>query len=130
MNKIEIYTNKTCPYCKNIKEKLEAENIKFIDKDTSEFEDEWNQIVNCTAIPTVPTIKHNNEYYLSGRDFRDPDHLMQLLKVNKKPTIKDSEILLERLKTLSYSINMAFGRVDNLLREIETKLNTKEDETL
>ena len=39
----------------------------------------------------------------------------------------ESRITLEKVKTLSYSINMAFGRLDQLLRQIETKLN-KEDE--
>ena len=35
---------------------------------------------------------------------------------------------IERIKSLNYSINIAFGRLDQLLRAIETKLNTKEDE--
>ena len=29
MKKIIIYTNETCPYCKQVKEKLTEEKIKF-----------------------------------------------------------------------------------------------------
>ena len=30
------------------------------------------------------------------------------------------------MKTFNYNINMAFGRLDQLLRQIETKINTDE----
>ena len=36
---------------------------------------------------------------------------------------------LERVKTLNYNIVTAFGRLDQLLRQIETKLNTDEHES-
>ena len=32
------------------------------------------------------------------------------------------------MKTLNYNINMAFGKLDQMLRKIEDKLNTEEDE--
>ena len=61
-NKIEIYTNKTCPYCKAVKTALENDSIEFIEKDTTEFKEEWNKVANFTAIPTVPTIYYKNRY--------------------------------------------------------------------
>ena len=41
MDKIEIYTNNTCGYCKQLKEKFKESNIKFEEKLTSDFNDEY-----------------------------------------------------------------------------------------
>ena len=43
-DKIVIYTNENCPYCKQIKEKLEETNIKFTNKLTTEHTKEWEKI--------------------------------------------------------------------------------------
>ena len=72
MNKIEIYTNETCPYCKQIKEELTNKNIDFEDKLTPDFAEEWQDVINLTGMPTVPTIRCNNEYFIPGRDFQSP----------------------------------------------------------
>ena len=45
----------------------------------------------------------------------------------KKPVYSESRRTLEKIKTLHYGTNMAFSRLDQLLRKIETKIN-KEDE--
>ena len=42
--------------------------------------------------------------------------------------LSESKQALERIKTLNSNINTAFGRLDQLLRTIETKLNTEKDE--
>ena len=34
---------------------------------------------------------------------------------------------VERIKTLNFHINTAFGRMDQLLRKIETKINTEDE---
>ena len=79
-NKIEVYTNDTCHYCKQIKEELTKKNIEFENKLTSEFTVEWQDIVNLTGIPTVPTIKYNDEYFVPNRDFQTADQLINILK--------------------------------------------------
>jgi len=127
MNKIEIYTNETCPYCKQIKEELTKKNIKFENKLTSDFKDEYQEIVNLTGIPTVPTIKYNDEYFVPGRDFNNVQQVINLLENFKSSKYTESRKILERIKTLNFHINTAFGRLDQLLRKIETKIN-KEDE--
>ena len=127
MDKIEIYTNETCPYCKQIKEELTKKDIKFEDKSTSEFTGEYQQIVNLTGMPTIPTIKYKDEYFLPGRDFQNPQQLTNLLETFEVSKYDDSRRVLERVKTLNFHINTAFGRLDQLLRKIETKIN-KEDE--
>ena len=126
-SKLEIYTNETCPYCKQIKEELTKNNIEFEDKLTSDFEDEYQSIVSLTGMPTVPTIKYANEYFLPGRDFQNPQQLTNLLETFEVSKYDDSRRVLERVKTLNFHINTAFGRLDQLLRKIETKIN-KEDE--
>ena len=126
-SKLEIYTNETCPYCKQIKEELTKNNIDFEDKLTSDFEDEYQSIVSLTGMPTVPTIKYANEYFLPGRDFQNPQQLTNLLETFEVSKYDDSRRVLERVKTLNFHINTAFGRLDQLLRKIETKLNTEDE---
>ena len=128
MDKIEIYTSNTCPYCKQIKDELNKKNIKFEEKSTSDFNDEYQEIVNLTGLPTVPTIKYNDEYFIPGRDFQNAQQVINLLETFKVSQYDDSRRILERMKTLNFHINTAFGRLDQLLRKIETKINTEEDE--
>ena len=128
MDKIEIYTNNTCPYCKQIKDELSKKNIEFEEKLTPDFTDEYQEIVNLTGMPTVPTIKYSDEYFIPGRDFQNAQQVINLLETFKVSQYDDSRRILERMKTLNFHINTAFGRLDQLLRQIETKLNTEEDE--
>tara|TARA_R110002012_G_C11247762_1_gene566273 strand:- start:95 stop:496 length:402 start_codon:yes stop_codon:yes gene_type:complete len=128
MDKIEIYTNSTCGYCKTLKEELTKNNIEFENKLTSEFTKEYQDIVNLTGMPTVPTIKYKGEYFVAGRDYQNPQQLINIIKTFESSMYDDSRRTLERIKTLNYHINAAFGRMDQLLRKIETKLNTEEDE--
>ena len=128
MNKIEIYTNNSCGYCKTIKDELTKNNIKFEEKLTADFKDEYQEIVNLTGLPTTPTIKYEGEYCVPGRDYGNPQQLINLLETFQSSKHDDSRRVLERIKTLNFNINREFGKVDQLLRQIETKLNTEEDE--
>ena len=126
MNKIEVYTNSTCGYCKKLKDELTKSNIEFEEKLTSKFQAEFQNIVNLTGVPTVPTIKYEGEYFVTGRDYNSPQQLISILQNFKSSEYDDSRRVLERIKTLNFHINTAFGRLDQLLRQIETKLNTDE----
>ena len=128
MNKITIYTNETCPYCKSIKEELTNANIKFENKLTTENEAEWNSIVNLTGIPTVPTINYGDDVLVPQRDFGNPQHLINILSNESGSEYSYSRQTFERVKTLNNNINMAFNRLDQMLRQIETKLNTEEND--
>jgi len=128
MNRIKIYTNGTCPYCKSIKEELDKKDIKFINMDTTEYKDEWQEVVNLTGMSTVPTVKHNDEFYVPGRDFSNPEHLINILNNKEKSKYSDSKRTLEKLKTLNYNMGQAFQRMDQLLKQIETKLNVEEND--
>ena len=100
---ITIYTNSTCGYCKQLKDELNKNDIEFKEKLISEFTVEWQDVVNLTGLPTTPTIKYKEEYFVPGRDYQNPQQLMNILETFP-----------------------AFGRLDQLLRQIETKINTDE----
>jgi glutaredoxin len=122
MNEIVIYTNEQCPYCKQVKEELDKNKIKYINKLTSEFKDEWREVADLTGIPQVPTLFFKNNYFAPGRDFGNQQHLINLIKEFKESNINYDRLAFEKVKTLSYNINMAFGKLDQLLRQIETKI--------
>ena len=126
MNKIEIYTNNNCKYCQQLKDELSKNNIEFEEKLTTDFKDEYQAIVNLTGLATTPTIKYEGEYFIPGRDYGNPQQLISLLEAFKPSEYDDSRRVLERIKTLNFHINTAFGRLDQLLRKIETKINTDE----
>ena len=117
---------KNCPYCKTIKDELTKNNIEFEEKLTTDFKNEYQAIVNLTGLATTPTIKYEGEYFIPGRDYGNPQQLISLLEAFKPSEYDDSRRVLERIKTLNFHINTAFGRLDQLLRKIETKINTDE----
>ena len=121
MNKITIYTNETCPYCKQIKEELTKNNIEFENILTSKAGD-WQSIVDFTGMPTVPTLFFNNEYLVPGRDFSDANNLIKLIKNRKPSNFTTQEITLEKLKTLHYNISVAFNRTNKILTQVENKI--------
>ena len=126
MNKIEIYTSNTCGYCKTLKEELTKNNIEFEEKLTADFKDEWEDIVGFTGKPNIPTVYYKENYFAPGRDFNGAVHLINIIKGFKSCSFSSKERILEKLKTLNYNIHMAFNQLDQLLRKIETKLNTEE----
>ena len=127
MDKIIIYTNEQCPYCKQVKEELTKNKIKFENRFTKDFESEWQDITSLTGMPSVPTIHYKDSYLVPARDFPNAQALISILQNFKELDFDDARQALERVKTLNYNMLMAFNRIDQLLRQIETKIN-KEDE--
>ena len=128
MEKLIIYTNETCPYCKQIKEELNKANIEFENKLTSKFKDEWQGVVGLTGMTIVPTICYKDNYLTPGRDFNNAIHLVNIIQNFKPSDYSIEKQTLEKIKTLTYNIHTAFGRLDQLLQQIENKLNIKENE--
>ena len=128
MDKIIIYTNEQCPYCKQVKEELTKNEIEFENRFTKDFEDQWKNISGLTSMSTVPTIYYQDDYLVAGRDFPNPQVLVNILKnyIPLSLNFSNERQILERVKTLNYSMSMAFSRLDQLLRQVETKLNTDE----
>ena len=126
--KVKIYTNKTCPYCKAIKQVFDENKIKYLEKDSTEFKDEYTEITNLTGIPTVPLVVYKNNYFVAGRDYANPQMLTEILKNFKPSNFEKSEQAFEKIKTINYYMLQAFTRLENKLNQIENKLNTQEDE--
>ena len=127
MEKILVYTNKQCPYCAQIKELLIKENIEFTSRITEDYKDEWNKVVGITNLPTVPTIVIDNSYFVPGRDFTSPQHLVDRIKNHTADDANNELKILERLKTFNFQVSTAFSRVDQLLKQIENKLNIEDE---
>ena len=119
---IVIYTNSECNTCKEIKSTLKKEKIKFIEKEVTEWKEDWDAIHSTTYLASLPTVLFKDTYFISDRDFKDPTQLLQILNNYKKPNSSDSSVMLERMKTLNYNINFALHALDGLLRNIENKL--------
>jgi len=128
MKKIIIYSNETCPYCKQVKEELTKNNIEFEDRNTTEYIKEWNSISALTGMPSVPTLFFDNEYHAPGRDFGGIPKLLEKIKSYVPCDFPVDIQILEKTKTLTYNMAVAFGRTNQLLIKIEKQLNTQEDE--
>ena len=123
MKKIIIYTQDTCGYCEAVKDELTKNNIKFEVRLINEFQNEWNKIIGLTNLPTTPTVYYKENYFIPGRDFGNANNLIDILKNYKQSEFKTSIQVLEKVKTMNYNIATAFGRLDQLLRTIEQKID-------
>ena len=126
MEEITIYTNEQCPYCKEIKENLDKNNIEYIDKLTVNYKEEWQDISALTGLPNIPTIYFKNNYLVPGRDFSNSQHLLNILNNFEESKFPIDRQIIEKVKTLTFQIHTAFGRTDQILRQIENKLNKEE----
>ena len=125
--KITIYTSKTCAYCDAIKKSLTESSIKFTEIDIIEYKDVWNDVKDLTATPITPTIKINNEFLLPGRDFVNPQNLIEIISNFKESQYDENRRTLELIKTLNYNTFTAFNRLSAVLQQIENKLNKEEN---
>ena len=128
MKKIIIYTNETCQTCKMTKEVLDKNGIKFTEKLISKNKASWNRILSLTGLSVVPTIIYENNYFVPGRDYPNPEYLVGILKNYKEVDFPKDEMLLERFKTINYNMANAFKGLEKVLENINNKLKDKEDE--
>ena len=80
MKELVIYTSGGCGHCKTMKEKLKENNIKFIEKTKSKFNEDWNAIMQLTGLGNFPTVNIGDDYFVSGRDFQNPDQLIDYIE--------------------------------------------------
>jgi len=123
MDKIIIYTQSACGYCKTVKDELTKNNIEFEERLTNEWEKEWNDLAILTGMPTTPTVCYEDSYFIPVRDFGNPQQLVEILKHFKKPTFSETKQTLEKIKTLNYSINISFRNLTQLLKQVEQKID-------
>ena len=79
------------------------------------------------SLPSVPTIVYKDNYFVPGRDFQNAEHAVNIINNFERSEHETQKQLLESIKTLNYQINMAFGNLDGVLKQIENKLNKKDE---
>tara|TARA_Y100000310_G_C20176418_1_gene576032 strand:+ start:17 stop:418 length:402 start_codon:yes stop_codon:yes gene_type:complete len=124
-----IYTNNKCDVCKDLKISLKKEKIKFTEKDIENHREEWNKVQSITHMGATPTILFAGSYFVPERDFQHFEHVVGIIKNYIKPDLNSSDVALERIKTLNYSIAAAFRSIDRAIRSINTKLGEDGDKS-
>jgi glutaredoxin len=124
---IKLFTQPTCFYCKNVKDKLTENGIEFTEIDITQDENRygWNLVTRMSGLGMTPTVQFKDQIWSPQRDFTDPNSLVQRLKYfieNPLPTPTEDEkfmVLLNGIKNLSLSIQKTHQSVVN----IQGKLN-------
>lgn len=89
MDKVAVvFTMKSCPFCVELKEMLEKEDIPFVDRDIHEYEEEYNLFVEVTENEYVPAFmliespedNPTTGLYAPERDFDDITEGFKIIK--------------------------------------------------
>ena len=126
MKKATIYTSENCGYCTTIKDKFKENDLEFIEKERSEYINEWMQVSKLTGVPSFPTIEVNGDYYVPGRDYNAPEQIINHIKnwdENAELSVSNDVKLLEAFKTLTFTLNRSFSGLRQELQQIKTKLD-------
>ena len=83
-----VFTMDGCPYCDELKSKLNKRHIEFIDRNIDEYSDEYLMFVELTKSYYVPGFMiihedengdHSSEVFAPERDFFDIDEAIQII---------------------------------------------------
>jgi len=85
---VVLFTMKGCPFCVDMKNLLEEENIDFVDRDIDEYEEEHNLFVEITQndyVPSFmlienPTTEPKSTLYAPDRDYEDIYEGVKIIK--------------------------------------------------
>ena len=86
---VVIFTMKGCPFCVELKEMLEKEDIFYVDRDIHEHEEEYDMFVNITGNDFVPAFmliespesdEPLTELFAPDRDFDDINEGFKIIK--------------------------------------------------
>ena len=117
---IIVYTNSTCGACKVMKETLNKEKIKFVEKLITKHQEEWNLVTYITGLNMFPTINVGENYFIPGRDYNQPQQIVEYLKnIDKLNQYSDETKLLQAFKTLTFSVNNVFQRMFQQLEQLK-----------
>lgn len=93
MDKILVlFTMKGCPYCEIMKEKLNENEIDFVDRDIDEYSEEYDLFVEVTENDFVPSFmiiespekNPKTHLYAPERDFNELDDGIKIIKEHLK----------------------------------------------
>lgn len=79
---VRIYTIDGCPYCNQLKELLQKENIEFteVNVDLPENENEFNKLHEITKSDDVPVVKIGKQLLVPGVSFTSIKEAAELTK--------------------------------------------------
>ena len=120
--KVIVYSNPNCSYCKQLKDVLEQKGVDFVEKLKDDFVEEWNQVMYVVGMGVTPTVLFKGTYFVPGRDFNNPNQLVEMLRYFSQPELNNDELVLERIKTLNYNIVTTLRDLDRVIKEINNKL--------
>ena len=138
LKEVILYTQSTCPYCKQIKENLDSEGVKYIEKTNEEFPIEWMKVVGTTGLPVFPTVEIDGNYLVPRRDFQQVPQGVNMIVGLANPDLEkpsDEIRMIEGLKTLNYHMSTAFQNQSQQLKplsifieNIEKSIKEEEEE--
>ena len=81
-NIVYIYTINNCPYCKELKNLLATNNIKFeeINTDIEENKNLFNNLVKISQSTNVPQIIINKKIFIPDISFKSYQECLDLIK--------------------------------------------------
>ncbi len=82
MSKVTIYTMSDCPYCADLKEKLDNENIEYrnVDIDLPENQKEFQTILEVSKAEEVPILKIDKQLFVPNISFKSINEAVELTK--------------------------------------------------
>lgn len=84
--KIIIFTLTGCPYCTNLKKRLDDLSITYVDIDVDEHPDLWDKVTKQTNENVLPTIfiqypnTKEGDVYIPGTNYDEEDEIVEILK--------------------------------------------------
>ena len=123
LKEFDIYTKVGCPYCKQLKDALDQEGVKYNEKLNTEYPLEWQKVSGTTGLAVFPTIEIEDNYLVPRRDFQQiPQGVNMTIGLANPDVVKPSnEVrMIEGLKTLNYHMSMAFQQMNTQLTPITT----------
>ena len=130
---VTIYTNDQ-PYSKTVKESLDSEGIKYVEKTLAKNKSECAEMIAITNLNAYPTIEVNGNYLVTGRDYQQPQQLISAIQHLADPEFKSPKFearMLENFKTSQYHLFTRLTQLEqrlNPLVEMMSKLMNEIDE--
>ena len=122
LKEVILYTQSTCPYCKQMKEQMDQEGIKYVEKEWTEFPTEWQKVSETTQLGVFPTIEIDGEYLVPRRDFQQiPQGIQRIIATAnpKRVASFDNAQILEGFKTLNYNMGNAFQQLNKTIQPLQ-----------
>ena len=126
LQEVIMYTKFSCPFCQQMKDKLEDEGIGYTEKPQLENEKEWDEVATLTGMPIFPTLLVNGEYLVPRRDFQQIPQAVDLIKRLAQKDFKmpsKEDRVIEGIISLGGNIGQQFIAFSQQINQINTKLD-------